>query len=41
MSWNGFKKGVKRAGIQLLQKAGRIEKTVDHSFEAKQRTLKK
>ena len=44
MSWGGFKKAASRAGTQLMQKTGNIERTVDHEFseqEAKYRTMEK
>ncbi|RSH81720.1 uncharacterized protein EHS24_007909 [Apiotrichum porosum] len=44
MSWGGFKKAATRAGTQLMQKTGQVERTVDHDFaeqESKYRTMEK
>ncbi|WOO81345.1 Protein hob3 [Vanrija pseudolonga] len=44
MSWCVFKKAASRAGTQLMQKTGQVEKTVDHDFqeqESKYRTMEK
>lgn len=40
MSWHGFKKAVNRAGIQVMQKAGVLEKTEDGEFGAEERRLR-
>ncbi|KAI5450131.1 BAR adaptor protein Hob3 [Naganishia albida] len=44
MSWGGLKKAASRAGTQLMQKTGQIERTVDREFmeeEARYRTMEK
>ncbi|KAJ9120424.1 hypothetical protein QFC24_005381 [Naganishia onofrii] len=44
MSWVGLKKAASRAGTQLMQKTGQVERTVDREFleeETRYRTLEK
>ncbi|KAJ9093890.1 hypothetical protein QFC21_006263 [Naganishia friedmannii] len=44
MSWVGIKKAASRAGTQLMQKTGQVERTVDREFleeETRYRTLEK
>jgi len=44
MSWGGFKKSINRAGTQLMQKTGQLERSDDSRFkeeENKYRDLEK
>ena len=40
MSWHGVRKAVDRAGTQLLQKTGMVEKTVDKEFDDEERRFR-
>lgn len=33
MSWGGFKKSINRAGTQLMQKTGQLERSEDSRFK--------
>ncbi|KAF8457979.1 BAR domain-containing protein [Terfezia claveryi] len=40
MSWAGFKKTVNRATVQVMMKAGQIEKTSDRDYEVEERRFR-